>query len=410
MGAGTTEVRTKHSLIPALLISLASALPARAQGDVDRAQADVAIRKGIAFLKANNAAALQLSDIVGRKMSPRELVLYAYASFNLPETDPDFKTLLDDVLKDKLEATYCVALQAMALEEIDRVKYQKRIAMCAQFLVDNQNPFGSWSYGSPSIYVEDLAFDVPRKGPVVPPPAPGAKDQPGLRVKQPVRSKIAVKKSRDGEGGSLSNTHYAILGMRACVDAGIQFEVKYVDLSIKHLRDSQKNDRVGAEPLVESNPGPKPKTAAPLGWCYMDHADHKAYGSMTAAMTGSLAALDYIKDADGGKKQTWKRDPDVHEGLQWLAKNFSASYNPGPFELAKMEENSKNEYYYYLHALSGVGLMYGTEVLGTHKWYSEGARELLAQQGEDGRWGRTLADTCHALLFLMRATRWLSPP
>jgi hypothetical protein len=345
-------------------------------------------------------------------VSLRELVLYTYAAFNLAENDPEFKALFDDMMKDKLESTYCVALQAMVLEELDRVKYQKRIQQCAIFLVDNQGPQGCWGYGSPSIYVEDADFQQAKKGPA-PGPAPGGigpKDQPGLRVKPLVKSKVKIQKNRDGEGSDNSNTFYAALGLRACHDAGIVIPANVVELSLKWLRDSQKKERVGAETLIESAAGPNLKSAAPEGWCYADHPDHKAYGSMTAAGVGSLAIWDYIKDSDGGKKQSWKKDTDIHKGLVWLAKNFSVSYNPGPFEQAKMEENSKHEYYYYLHALSAAGLMYGTELLGPHKWYAEGANELLKTQGEDGRWGGTVADTCYAILFLMRATRWLSPP
>jgi hypothetical protein len=64
---------------------------------------------------------------------------------------------------DKLESTHSIALQAMALEELDRVKDQTRIAQCAKFLVDNQHQTGYWSLGSPSIDVEDLQVDWPGK-------------------------------------------------------------------------------------------------------------------------------------------------------------------------------------------------------------------------------------------------------
>jgi hypothetical protein len=100
--------------------------------EVDQIKVDMAIEKGIKYLKANNASHLGTKDHVGRKMSNRELVLFTYVHSDVPETDADFKTLFDDMVKDKLEATYCVALQAMVLEEVERVKYQKRVLMCAQ--------------------------------------------------------------------------------------------------------------------------------------------------------------------------------------------------------------------------------------------------------------------------------------
>src|SRR6185503_3805975 len=117
----------------------------------------------------------------------------------------------------------------------------------------------------------------------------------------------------------------------------------------------------GAKPGVSSGPGAGGGTvagpsgwsgkASPLGGCYENPPENKAYGSMTAGAVGSLAIWDYIKAADEGKKRSWKSDTDIHEGLVWLGKNFSVTYNPGPYEHAKMEENSKHQYLYYMYAL-----------------------------------------------------------
>jgi hypothetical protein len=220
--------------------------------------------------------------------------------------------------------------------------------------------------------------------------------------------------------------------MRACYDSGIIMEDKVIDLAMKWLRDCQKKVHGPEEELIEGGvngpdkPGAKPgvasgggggtvagpsmvtRKAMPQGWCYSDHAEHEAYGSMTAGAIGSLAIWDYIKDNDDGlKKRTWKSDKDIHEGLVWLAKNFSVTYNPGPYEHAKMEKDSKNQYLYYMYALERAGMIYGTEVMGTHKWYPEGAKVLIETQGANGSWGAGTVDTCFAILFLKRATRAL---
>jgi hypothetical protein len=236
-----------------------------------------------------------------------------------------------------------------------------------------------------------------------------------------VKNKKKVEKKRDGNPNDNSNSQYAALGLRACHDSGIIIPAVVIDKSMEWLRKSQKDDKLPEEPLIEGGVnGPdkgKPgggatvamsraeKKAAPLGWCYVDHNDHKAYGSMTAGATGCLAIFDYIKDNDDGKKKSWKSDKDVHEGLQWLAKNFSVTYNPGPYEHGNMEENSKHQYYYYLYALERVGMLYGTEMMGQKKWYPEGAKVLIADQKADGSWGAGTDDTCFAILFLKRATR-----
>ncbi len=435
----------KHVVILASLLASAGSAWAQNVGggvfppnEVDQIKVDMAIEKGIKYLKSVNASHMTGGKEGARKMTHRELVLFTYVHSEVPETDPDFKVLFDDMMKDKLEATYCVALQAMVLEEVERVKYQKRILMCAKFLVDNQGPQGYWSYGSPSIYVEDVAYEMPKRKDVE---TGGGKDKSGPRefstpqsggpkVKPVVKNKVKVKKDRDGEGHDNSNTQYAALGMRACYDSGIILEDKVIDLAMKWLRDCQKKvtgpeeelieggvngpDKPGSKPGVASGPGGPTvggpsmvmKKAMPQGWCYSDHADHEAYGSMTAGAIGSLAIWDYIKDADDGKKRSWKNDKDVHEGLQWLAKNFSVTYNPGPYEHGKMEKDSKAQYLYYMYALERAGMIYGTEMIGTHKWYPEGAKVLIETQGANGAWGSTV-DTCFAILFLKRATRAL---
>ena len=233
----------------------------------------------------------------------------------------------------------------------------------------------------------------------------------GPKVKPTVKNKVKVKKERDGEGHDNSNTQYAALGMRACYDSGIILEDKVIDAAMKWLRDCQKKVNGPEEELIEGgvngperaaaspaspaaaaagrSPAPAwcTKKAMPQGWCYSDHAEHEAYGSMTAGAIGSLAIWDYIKDDDDGKKSSWKNDKDVHKGLQWIAKNFSVTYNPGPYEHAKMEKDSKHQYLYYMYALERAGMIYGTEMMGAHKWYPEGAKVLIETQGANGAWG-----------------------
>ena len=392
--------------------------------EVDQQKVDKAIEQGIAYLKKNNAAHLTPFQHATRTMQHCELVLWTYVHADVPEADPAFKTLFDDMMKRKLEATYCVSLMAMILEEIQRVKYQNRIAQCAQFLVDNQSAQGFWGYGDPSVFVEDVPTASPskdvasgggsiRKFDTLPPP--------GVKVKPTVKGKIRIEKKRDGNPNDNSNSQYAALGMRACHDAGIIIQPAVIDKAIEWWRSCQKTDKGPEEALIEGGVNgpdkPKPGSGAtvassvaqnkamPQGWCYQNHGEHKAYGSMTAGAIGGLSIYLYMKDNDEGKKRTWKKDKDVHEGLQWLAKNFSVEYNPGPYEHANMAENSQNQYFYFLYGLERAGMLYGTEIMGAHKWYPEGAKVLIGNQKADGSWGAGTVETCFAILFLKRATR-----
>jgi hypothetical protein len=353
---------------------------------------DNAIVRGIAFLRARSPK-LDFARGGGREPRAEELVLWTYFMAGIPENDPEFARLLKGILERKLERTYDAALQAMLLEELDRVKYQGRLHQCAQFLADNQCKNGQWSYGDPSLFVDEIA-SLPQP----PQSAGGAKPAvkefspagaPLGREKPVVKRRIAVLKRREGpDSGDNSNSMYAALGLRACADAGI-FSPGDV------LRNAERAWR-------EAFTGE--------GWCYGPKGhNHKPYGSMTAGGVGSLVIYDYLQGRD------WKKDMEVGRGIAWLAKNFSVTSNPGPYEHAGGIENTQNQYFYFLYALERAGILFGTEKIGTHEWYKEGSQVLLDNQRIDGVWvareaGNELNDTCFALLFLRRATRGLPPP
>jgi hypothetical protein len=331
---------------------------------------DDAVRGGMAYLKEKAAK-------FGRDSKSDELLLWTYLQGGAAESDPEVQALLKAALENKLERTYNVAFTAMVLEELDRVKYQKRIAQCAQFLLDNQCANGQWSYGAPSMFAEDLAF------PPVPPKPKGVR-------------KVAVTRKRGGpESGDNSNSMYALLGLRACHDAGIVLPREAVIQAAKWWRDTQSRSsavKAPASPTAE-------------GWCYNRH-DHKPYGSMTVGGVGSLVICDYIQGTD------WKKDPQVQNGMEWLAKNFSVTCNPGPYEHAQMEENSQHQFFYYMYGLERAAILYGTEQIGGHYWFAKGLQVLIDAQRADGSWksaqgGSELNDTCFAILFLRKATRAL---
>src|SRR4029453_6980084 len=105
-----------RKLLLAFVLALVPAATAYAQNvgggvfppnEGDQVKVDIAIEKGIKNLKAKNASHLPSTEHAGRKVSRRELVLFTYVHSDVPETDPDFKTLFDSMMADKLEATYC---------------------------------------------------------------------------------------------------------------------------------------------------------------------------------------------------------------------------------------------------------------------------------------------------------------
>ncbi len=363
-----------------LLLFLAFQAPPE---EVDQVKVDLAIKKGVDYLRTrlsqidypnkgeNSSGSQHLTRI-----NATELVLWTFVHSGLPVEDEDVQKLLAKMVADKLEHTYNVSLQAMILEEVDRVKYQWRIQQCAQFLVDNQCRNGQWSYGAevpldhiPPVESKDVATGGGSKAP--------PKDKSGKpRVTRTVK---VDQRGFAQDFGDNSNAQYAALGLRACFDAGVVLPTKVLALAEDHWRKAQNKDG---------------------GWGYNASANQEAsYGSMGAGAAGSLCIYLHLQRKD------FKRDPAVVKGLEWMAKNFSVDKNPGaPKSIASQMP------YYYLYALERAGLLYGTETLGKARWYPAGANFLIGAQRKDGSWAaeggtNPVWDTCWAVLFLRRATR-----
>jgi len=151
------------------------------------------------------------------------------------------------------------------------------------------------------------------------------------------------------------------------------------------------DDKAGKGAVVSGGETP----GKPQGWAYKGADEGKAYGSMTAGGVGALTIYDYML------KKDWKKDANVKNGLAWLAKNFSVTSNPGRGNAWEL---------YYLYGLERAGVLYGTEKIGDHDWYFEGAKYLLSTQAADGSWTvsggeHPTWDTCFAILFLKKATK-----
>ena len=395
-------------LAASLLVLAASPCPAQQAKDkqarapkVDQVKVDAAIAKGVASLRSQVGGPMALQPVGYSKGSQSDLVLWTLLHAGVPENDPLIQSLLKEMLARELSATYCVSLQAMILEELDRVKHQNRIFQCAQFLVDNQCKNGTWSYGEPSAF----AKETPTGGPA-PATASAASRKAealpvGKRPKPKVVRRIPVKKMKEGiEAGDNSNSQYAALGLRACHDAGIVLPEEVLARAEKWWRDSQ-------DVVPPEQTGP-----AAAGWCYghvhrPKDGGHEPYGSMTAGAVGSLAICKYVRGLP------WKNDPAMTRGLEWLNRHWTVAENPRVkgFVNELGSELVNNHYYYYLYALERAGVLYDTDLIGRHDWYVEGAETLIRDQEQNGAWRRTgnpgweIPDTCFAILFLRRATR-----
>ncbi|HEX7898477.1 MAG TPA: hypothetical protein VF950_12000 [Planctomycetota bacterium] len=366
-----------------LLVASAQSAPG-----VDDQKVAAAIERGVAWLRKAKSHG---SDLSKKKLAPvrnaDELILLTFLHSGVAPEDPKVQQLLASVLAAPLDKTYSVAVRAMALEELDRVRYQSHLARCALYLIDNQLVNGQWGYGDPSPAADAMAVDA----------SPTGRPRGGKPLK-----KVAVRTTRVGTGtGDFSNSQYAALGLRACHDAGVVLPKETLTRAAQAWVVAQ----TAGPPPAGGTPS-LPSGRKPRGWCY-DHpcsspAVHHPYGTMTAGGVGALAIYDHLLGRES------KRNGPLLDGLAWLQVHYTVETVPGPIE---WDGITKSTYVpYYLYALERAAILTGNEKLGAHVWYADGVQVLLQAQKADGSWwmddwGTDTWDTCFALLFLKRATR-----
>ena len=124
-----------------------------------------------------------------------------------------------------------------------------------------------------------------------------------------------------------------------------------------------------------------------------------AYGSMTAAgITSLVIARAGLHHMDKLKSALKIRIGDsLNSAMAFFQTYYDITGNPNA-------SSRRSWYYYYLYGIERVGMLMGTEYIGEHEWYPEGAAILVMEQKRDGSWAGNITETAFALLFLKRAT------
>jgi hypothetical protein len=212
----------------------------------------------------------------------------------------------------------------------------------------------------------------------------------------------------------VSNTQYALLGLRAARDCGAVVKALTFLRAAEWLLALQQADgpkvqrvEVGGkkgEREYVSDAGDRAR-----GWPYQRPTNPTTGSTTTAALTALVIANDALLRPsrfggyDSKKEGVVRRS--VQDGFAWLDKNFSVSQNVG----------GSGWLHSYLYGLERCALLAGRELVGKHDWYPLGAEHLLGTQKEDGRWATgvlgpdtapsDVVDTAWALLFLKRAVK-----
>jgi len=374
------------SFMPPLYLA-AALWASSAPQDPDPAKVESAIQAGAAFLLKKHEKGLDEDSW----NSTQELILLSLSHAKISMEEPILQKALKSLETGKLWFTYRVALTAMTLQRIDPQKYQDRIAQCAQWLVDFQLSEGDWGY--PGIV---NAEDPPTPVATYVPSKPERKKDP-KSPKDP--GKLVVRRKEPAYPakmrGDISNTQFALLGLRACADAGIEIPKATWESALRYFYMT-----------VNADGG--------WGYYYGGDRDKQSYGSMTFAGLTSIAICRHFL----GSKDPLK-DKIVQAGQLWVGRNFRVDENP--FAEKSDLVDPKCWQYYYLYSIERSGRILGTDTFGKKNWYGEGAKYLLKYQRPDGCWWTGVkavdwkqagdletADTCFGILFLTKATPLLT--
>jgi len=225
--------------------------------------------------------------------------------------------------------------------------------------------------------------------------------------------------------GDLSNTQYALLGLRAARDCGARIPASVFLKVLERVLAAQMTDGLKHARVIAggNKPGERDYSVGndkARGFGYLA-APGGVGDIITGAMTtAGIATLAICRDAllKPERFSTYTDELDrkvqtaVQDGFAWLDLNWAVDRNP--------PASAPAWHHYYLYGLERACVFGGRDRIGKHDWYAEGAAVLVAKQQANGKWSTgaigakeldpsDICDTAFALLFLKRATRPLSP-
>lgn len=306
------------------------------RAQVDR-QADAAIQRGADALRKMCEKDALWKTLPGGVVGLNAFAAYALLKCDVPSQDPVVARCLDVLLDRDPDSIYNTSLVAMALATAvekgvaRRERFERRVQRIADILVASQLKSGGWSYVA----------------------------------------RVYADQTVGGWSYDLSNTQFAVLGLRAAANAGAKIPRATWERAQALLEKTQ---------------------AADGGWSYHG-TESPSYNRMTAAGAASwmlcrLSLEENLAPTDAAESSR------VRDAVRWLERSTDPAQMAGPPD------------YYLLYSVERLCMVSRIEKLGSRDWYAEGASILLRSQGADGSWTGVhgaVVDSCMALLFLRKA-------
>lgn len=372
-----------------------------------RKRVNAAIDKGIGWLRGQQARDGSFPSSYNRAypMGPTALAVLTLLKGGVPPTEPGLRRAIAYLRKLPMQKTYSVGILLMALdayyapardpfvvEEVDRYGRSLRKDPCQErigkadlawmragvkFILDHQTADGVWRYPAKQAY-------------------------------------------------DLSNTQYALLGLKAAVRCGIKIPAQAWLDALAFLLEHQ--EPTGRPVVYQAN---EVRGRYRIAWTERGLARGFRYvkrgptaqappvsGSMTTAGLAGLiicqSELWTSRRFDGKLRLRTRRG--IRDAMAWMHEHFDVSVNPfqpekgvaGPPPGMRGGPN----HFYYLYGLERASILGRIRHYGEHDWYEDGAELLMQDQSDDGSWPQQqrLVDSCFAILFLKRATTRMSVP
>jgi len=213
--------------------------------------------------------------------------------------------------------------------------------------------------------------------------------------------------------GDLSNTQFAILGLRSAVRCGLKPQKDTWTSIINALIKAQSpngpkvslpefrcyENQNGSSKYANDMARPKfyIVPAEARSWGYVPRIEGNGGSRCAMGISSLLIAHEglYLTSKSSASKFSQKVRKAVKDGIAFLWTNWSVTENPN---MGSAHHN------YYLYALERLGMLTGKPYIGNRNWYREGAVFLLGDQMENGSWNNSIIHTSFALMFLKRST------